>query len=531
MNNRLKYILLIFFGISLYLIPLSNLLGYKTLDEKEFLAIERRQMARLMPWSIKDMKGYFINLEKHVNDRFAFRHDLLNIFARMKVYLGQSPDPDQVVSGSDNWLFYNSKGLKLMRQFQGREPLTRKEIIIWRNYFLSIQKYLNKKNIEFILAIAPDKHSIYPEYLPYYYSHKGITPFDQILKESGDLNIIDLHQRLISYKSKTDKLLYYKTDTHWNVFGAYHAYVELSSAIRWPYYQKLMISDSCFNYVNEWYNSDLLGMIRLTKQYSDHVYSVSGSCLGTDSIYQCSDLSFTDGKIIPNNQMIGITGSHFINNPAKPGRALIIGDSFMVGMSPYFNNSFGSICYKHLLSRQKEDLLDIVNEVNPDIVIWEMVERYLKLPVNNYYNWLKRDVLELFYSYNMAELVNTSIFNKFIKNVSYSQGGLRFSSFGADPIIILPEVDLPTDPFVVEVDLSSNVSGIAEIFYQTEGNKNYSEKNRVNLPLKAGRQLLRFRLDEIDVIGKLRFDPCAKEGVFTLYSITIYSFDSHEATK
>lgn len=525
MNSKLKYLLVIVFGISIYLIPVSSLLDIKTQDEKEFHSIERRSGVSLdkWSWSITEMKYNFLILEKFVNDRYAFRNDLLNLHARISVWLGQSPNRGHVVIGKEGWLFFNSNQYKLMRQYQGREPLTQKEIKLWKNYFLGIQKYLNKKNIEFILAIAPDKHSIYPEYLPSYFSKKGLTPFDQIRRESARLNIIDLHKKLINNKALTNNLLYFKTDTHWNKYGAYIAYTEISSGIRFPDFQKLIIPDSCFNSVDSIYNSDLQLLIRLPNSMPDQIYSVTGSCFGSDSIYKCSDLSFMDGSLLKNGQFISIINSHFVLNKSKMGRALIIGDSFMIGMSAYFNSSFGSICYKHVLSNQKENLMDIVNEFEPDIVIWEMVERTLKLPLTKFFRWGSNDELNVFYSFNMGEVVNKSKFNKFIKNKYLKEDGLQLKSTGNDPSIILPKVSYPPESFVVEVDMSSNVPGKAEIFYLTEKNVKYSSQYRETTSVIPGRQILRFNLNGIDVNGKLRFDPCNKKGEFTIHSIKLYS--------
>ncbi len=82
---------------------------------------------------------------------------------------------------------------------------------------------LIKNGIVYFVVIAPNKHSIYPEYLP-----EDLRPtnnplrIDQLLaalKERNITNIIDSRSLLKS--AKKEQQLYYKTDTHWNSVAGY----------------------------------------------------------------------------------------------------------------------------------------------------------------------------------------------------------------------------------------------------------------------------------------------------------------------
>ena len=90
---------------------------------------------------------------------------------------------------------------------------------------------LNKKNIEYVVVIAPDKSSIYRDFLPdfikasYEKNHRIDQFIDAIKLANPQFPIIDLRQTLQNAQKK--EVVYQKTDTHWNRRGAHYGYVEI----------------------------------------------------------------------------------------------------------------------------------------------------------------------------------------------------------------------------------------------------------------------------------------------------------------
>ncbi len=90
-----------------------------------------------------------------------------------------------------------------------------------------------KNNIEFLIVVAPDKPTIYPDQVPGQIVPIGQkSRMDQIIESVPtypNIRILDLRPALRSARQEQD--VYFKTDTHWNHFGAYIAYKEIISAL------------------------------------------------------------------------------------------------------------------------------------------------------------------------------------------------------------------------------------------------------------------------------------------------------------
>lgn len=523
MFNWLKYFFVIGFSIVLYIVPVFTFFDFKTMDDDTFEKMESRKKVELQPWdySSKKMKEYFTTIERFINDRFAFRNDLLTLHAEISIFLGQSPIPDRVLLGKQNWLFLNNDYQQLIKQHQGKYVMTTNEIRLWQKYFIKIQNYLQQQNIEFILVIAPEKHTVYSEFLPVFAAKKGETPYDQIRKEVEGLNLIDLHQPLLNKKKQTDMLLYHKTDTHWNSYGAYLGYLTISSAIKYNSYKPLEIPDSNFKMEECLYKTDIQTLIRLPEKFSDNIVQYKGSIFNKDSIMQCTDLSLKKCKYLKKKQMINIREEPLVVNTWKTARAICIGDSFFHEMSPFFNSSFGMIQYKFNISHGRENLYNVITEYKPDIVIWEMAERLLKSPLNDFFTWKNPEELIPLYIFSLDSVWQFSKLNKFVETVDNEDNGLSYSSTGNDPIIIFPQINYPNVPFIVEIEISSNTSGNAALFYLTKENIKYNKEFRINKRMKACRQTLHFEINDFDVRGKLRFDPINHPGRFTIHSIRL----------
>ena len=140
------------------------------------------------------------------------------------------PAPE-VILGTDGWLYYiGPAGERLLdRHVRGRDPFSQDELDRWRQFLVERTRRFRSLGARYVLVIAPNKESIYPEYLPPWIGPRvGPTRLDQLmssLKSATDLTVIDLRGAVLADKSAS--ILYYKTDTHWNTRGAYVAYREI----------------------------------------------------------------------------------------------------------------------------------------------------------------------------------------------------------------------------------------------------------------------------------------------------------------
>ena len=94
---------------------------------------------------------------------FAFRMALVHFNTRFKTdWLGVSPSL-RVAFGSHGWLFYKDENEVLCSK---HAAFSERQLTRWTNVIEGNSEYCRKKGIHYVLVITPDKHTIYPEYLP-----------------------------------------------------------------------------------------------------------------------------------------------------------------------------------------------------------------------------------------------------------------------------------------------------------------------------------------------------------------------------
>lgn len=187
---------------------------------------EKRELGGMPSVKTEDGKinfNYFSEFETYFSEHFAFRQQLVNADGRMRsAILGTSPNSDVIV-GKDGWLFYGETADDFLRIncLDGREISN-----IVHNLRL-MEDHCKKIGAEFMFFSAPNKNSLYPEYMPFNYIPSDNQGNYQALTAAlaGEDFYLDMKESLLSLNSSTP--LYHKTDTHWNNFGAYagHSFI------------------------------------------------------------------------------------------------------------------------------------------------------------------------------------------------------------------------------------------------------------------------------------------------------------------
>ncbi|MHC1726868.1 MAG: hypothetical protein AB9866_12825 [Syntrophobacteraceae bacterium] len=199
---------------------------------KEFEDAEKRELAAPPQWRTGNFLKIARQCEAYVDDHFGFRTDLIRWNTLMRVHLFGVAPASSVIVGKDSWLFYCSEALEdgnSINDYMGTIPLSLAELEELRLRLEENERKFSQKGIRYIVAIAPNKNTIYAEYLPETIRKRNArTRLDQFLdhmKSSSKLQILDLGKSLREEK----KLLpvYWATDSHWNSFGAYVGYREI----------------------------------------------------------------------------------------------------------------------------------------------------------------------------------------------------------------------------------------------------------------------------------------------------------------
>jgi hypothetical protein len=262
----------------------------------------------------------------------------------------------------------------LIDDFVGADPFTQEELEIWRSNLEHKRDWLAKHGIRYLFVVAPNKQTIYPEYLPdYLQKERGQSRLQQLmayLKTHSDVSILDLSATLTEEKKR--HRVYYMTDTHWNDNGAYTAYRAIMDR------------------VGQWFPTVSLKQIKIIED--KNILGPGGDLAALLDMANSMREERPALKVQPTacSQKIERDLADFIKTPAnlikdKPFmtrcdtstiRAVVFRDSFFGSIIPFIAEDFNQIDYIW----KKYDhaiMIKLIAQQKPQIVIEEMVERFL----------------------------------------------------------------------------------------------------------------------------------------------------------
>lgn len=162
------------------------------------------------------------NVDIYFAQNFGFRNRLVYVQNVLKQNVFRTSGQSEVIVGEDGWLFYS----RALDDFLGTSVADETEVERMGAVVLMMQNYVESRGGEFIFFSAPNKMSIYGEYMPYYYIEDGgHGNYERLYSElvNAGVNTVQLKNTL-SLKKADGVQLYHKLDSHWNNYGAAVAY-------------------------------------------------------------------------------------------------------------------------------------------------------------------------------------------------------------------------------------------------------------------------------------------------------------------
>ncbi len=181
--------------------------------------------------------GFLSDAGDYFEDHFAFRPWFVtgNSLIQQKVF--QTSSTDQVVTGKNGWLYFNGT----LPDYQRTRQMSDRALYNAAHNLKLVSDYYDLLGIDFIVTIAPNKNSLYPENLPYTIpageGRSNAEGFAAALEAEG-VCYADLFAAL----EGSDECLYYAQDTHWNNKGAalaFEAIMEKTAKTCWENYSGL----------------------------------------------------------------------------------------------------------------------------------------------------------------------------------------------------------------------------------------------------------------------------------------------------
>ena len=299
--------------------------------------------------------GYLADAGDWFDDHFAFRQDLITLNARLRSALFGVSATDQVVEGTEGWLYYAGT----MDDYQ-RTDVMGETMAANAAFNLSLlQGYVESRGARFALAVPPDKNALYPEWMPYWRppgaGESSMDVFREAAEEAG-VNLVDLHGALAS----ADATLYMKTDTHWDGEGALIGYDRIMDG--------LGLSAASFDgptETDEGFVGDLEAMLYPADPMPEPLTMPA----------RALDFSFT-GDGAADGSGDDVEDAYLLTEATAPelqGSLLMFRDSFGNALMPYFASTFERACFSKL---EPYDLSKL-EEVGASAVVVERAERHL----------------------------------------------------------------------------------------------------------------------------------------------------------
>ena len=167
--------------------------------------------------------SYQEDIEDFVADELSVKAPLVRIKNQVLYDLFDRPNARFVVKGKEEYLYEDA----YIKAHYGMDYRGAEKWDTIMNSLFSIEDYLYKKGIEFVVVLAPGKASFYPEFIPDRYDQFKSNPtnYFELKNRLSNTRIdhINMSAWFQSMKPNSDYPLFPKTGTHWSTYGMYIA--------------------------------------------------------------------------------------------------------------------------------------------------------------------------------------------------------------------------------------------------------------------------------------------------------------------
>ncbi|MEW6261256.1 MAG: hypothetical protein AB1547_15280, partial [Thermodesulfobacteriota bacterium] len=473
------------------------------MPRQEISELENRKRETFPVFHRKSPETFVKSLERYIADHLAFREifGLLNNYVLI-VGFNKSPHP-AIVLGKNGWLFHSTEGS--MEDVIGKKSLSADTLELWAKKLQGRKNWLEKQGIHYLFVIAPDKQSIYPEYLPDVFQ-KRITRqkrMDQLfafLNQHTDVTLVDLRPALL--QAKAEQQVYYRTDSHWNWGGGWVAYQRIIDVVEKWFPDVRRIDDRSVQVVEKQFHTGDLALR-----------------LGFPDIFQEMERAIWLPKPCAGEKKQRFNDVSFIKNCSSAShRVLVLRDSFFSLVEPFLSESFHTSIYlwkpwPEMDSYDHRWVKQVMEEFKPDLMIEERVERFLDAKPK------LSDEEEFEYAEPAVLLDPLHGFDRIVayKDVEFSRhpDGLQITA-GNDPGVVLQVDTVKQQEALLKIVIDSPAETTFQLFFKYHPLDGYSEVNSMRFNIHSGANQLKIPLKPQWVGNPLRIDPGLVSGVYVL---------------
>ena len=326
------------------------------LPDRQNKRSENRELTAFPSWQTEDgdwNTGFFDQFGNWFSEHFAFRSLMVTAYGDLTREVLSTSSEKDVIVGNEGWLYYTPT----VNDITCVRTMSDIDIRHMTKVLQMMQDFATQHNAKFIFACAPNKGSIYPQYLPARYllteGENNLDLLHNALQEAG-VEYCDLRSVLRSEAEKQDQLLYHKLDTHWNNDGAMLGYQALM--------QSAGLDDhgygQCSRLEADDWNGDLWKMLSPDQENPDH-----------NAYYALPDTHKPVGRYRGEDDLT-------ITMQCENGEnsLLMFRDSFCRALLPMLSERFANSVF----IRSEHVPIERITREQTDLVIYELVERNLK---------------------------------------------------------------------------------------------------------------------------------------------------------
>jgi alginate O-acetyltransferase complex protein AlgJ len=311
---------------------------------KETFSENENRVLESMPIPTVDtvLDGRFMqSAENYVSDHFPLRNTFVSLNTAAQLFLGRRD------LGADYSMIPAQGGVYFGKDNHIYEVLLPDKTGIFRDNALALADFAEKSGLPLTILPVPSGSQEQPENLPYFApNHDQREEFEELKRIVGqNVKVVDVFSSL---SLKTGHDYYFKTDHHWNTYGAYVGYAALSEAMGFP-----CVPQSAFDYktvpqpffgtlyskaVNTWQKPDTF-ILPYAKNNAPITQVVGKKTM--QGIYWEEYLNKKDKYSV---YLGGNPSVTVVKNPdAKGDKLLLLKDSFANSMIPYLSQNFSEI--------------------------------------------------------------------------------------------------------------------------------------------------------------------------------------------
>lgn len=204
----------------------------RRLDPRDWIGVlrENRNPAPVpaLPRTLQEFQAFPAAFEAWHADTFGLRERLLALHNLGEILLWRRAPHSRLLLGRGGWIFFTEDHSREI--WRGLYPPPAEFASDWCSAVRSRASWFEAQGIAYLYAVAPNKESVYPDYLPQGEQSLGPTPLELLLREAAQdprLPLLDLRAALAAERAhdrpELGDFVYHPHGTHWTERGGWAA--------------------------------------------------------------------------------------------------------------------------------------------------------------------------------------------------------------------------------------------------------------------------------------------------------------------